>query len=320
MRNTREIANIPGVGADRWLTYISSLRPDYNRQAPADRLYFFRDYGRFKDLVEELPAGERIPLLILAYERYREFAQWKDFDVDRHFWISAYHILIGRLMTARLKPTAAEACVLLGVACPLSGHGCSPGQPVEIALRAFRNGPYAADLFESARAYREALEPLRAAEVRQARNALDLLLWHDVHRPARRCWTGRIQKALANMPVDEATAWQWLLRNASPSLWNSGVGKAWTEEAKRRLAAVGENRFLECVDQWFSFSGGQRVQLSAPGSHILRLLILYAGLADAARALPILARVSAVEWSQREPMKKVVDGLTRMLETRQSAV
>jgi hypothetical protein len=305
------------VGFDRWETYLESLRAEYHKQAPAERVYFFRDYGTFKDFVEKLPRSDRIPLLILAYERSRDVERSNNFDGDRHFLASAYGILTGRLLAAKLKPNGAEACVILGVACPLSGHGCNPLQPIEIAERAFRNRPYPADLFESARAYRETLEPLCTAQARKARKALDLLLWHDVLRPARTCWTSRIQRAIAAMKAEEAFAWQWLLRNSSAGMWNSGAGKAWQEEGKLRLATLGEDRFLERIDRWFLFSGEERVRLSTAGSYFLRLLILYGGLANPARALPILARLSAVHWSQREPMKKVMDGLARMMQARQ---
>ena len=295
---------------------MSSWRAEYSERAPADRLYFFRDHSRFRDLLKKLPRNERIPLLILAYERYRDFDILNDFDGAHYFWTSTYGILINRLLAAKLKPTDAEACVILGVACPHSGHGCNLLQPIELAERAFRNRPYPTDLFDSAHSYGETLAALRSAQARKARNTLDLLLWHDVRRPARGCWTSRIQRAIAAMKPEEAFAWQWILRNPSAGMWKSGMGQAWSIEGKLRLAALGENRFVDRLDEWFSFAGEERVRVSAAGSHILRLLVLYSGLANTMRTLPILARLSAVRWSQRGRMQKVIDGLTRMIQTR----
>jgi hypothetical protein len=205
------------VGFDLWEEHVASLRADYSEQSPAERVNFFRARARFKDLVKKLPRNERISLLILAYERYREIGELIDFDGGHYFWTSAYGILINRLLAAKLKPTDAEACVILGVACPHSGHGSNLLQPIELAERTFRNRPYPADLFDSAHSYGETLVALRSAQARKARNTLDLLLWHDVRRPARGCWTSRIQRAIAAMKPKEAFAWQWMLRNSPAS-------------------------------------------------------------------------------------------------------
>jgi hypothetical protein len=173
------------------------------------------------------------------------------------------------------------------------------------------------DLFDSARAYWETLETADSREAIKARRTLDLLLWHDVRRPARGCWTSRIQRAIATMSADESFAWQWLLRN-SPRSWNSATGGDWREEAKRRLITLSEDRFLKRIDEWFVFPKEELVRTSVAGGHFLCLLVLYCGIADRARTLPMLERLSAARWSQRGRVKKMVDGLTRVVLPRQT--
>ena len=301
------------VARELWEGFVTDLHAAYLARSAADRVCFFRDTAPFREFAASVPPAERVSLLVLAYERLREIDASGDFDGDRHFWASAYHVLVACLMAARLKPTPAEACVILGVAFPRSGYGYTPLQPIAIAERAFRFRPYAADLFDSALAYRETLQPLETVDGRKARQALDLLLWHDVRRPARTCYTNRIQRALAAMSPPEAAAWQMLLRHGSPRMWKSGIAKDWPEEARARLAALGEACFLHRLERWFHFAPRERLRLGKPGSHYFRLLVLYAGLVERSRAQPVLDRLSTVEWSGREPMRRVTEGLARLL-------
>jgi hypothetical protein len=295
----------------RWELYAASLYVDFEAQPSSACGDFFRDFGRFRDFVEETPPAERVPLLLFAYERLRGSMQPGDSERQKYFWHEAYGILIHYLLAANLKPSEAEACQILHAASHFHRDGEEMLPPVELAEKAFRHRPYSADLFAAARDYRERLCPFRSRHASQARSRLDLLLWHDVAHPSKGCWTSRIQRAIAAMSADEAFAWQWLLRNTSRGLWNS-VGKTWSEEAKRRFAELGEERFLRGIGEWLVFTGGERLRLSKPGSHMLCLLVLYAGLADSVRTLPILTGLAAVHWSQRERMQRVVEALLRM--------
>jgi len=49
----------------------------------------------------------------------------------------------------------------------------------------------------------------------------------------------------------------------------------------------------------------------------LCLLVLYCGMANRARTIPILDRLAAARWSQRGRMIRVVEGLARVILARQ---
>jgi len=297
---------------ERWELYIASLYVAFEGHPPGERRDFFRDYGRFREFVDETPQAERIPLLLFAYERYRGSLYPDPSDWQEGFWQSAYAILISDLLAAKLKPTEEEACRILRNAWHFYGNGQDALPPLELAEKAFRHRPYSAELFAAAGEYREMLRVLRSAAAGRARARVDLLLWHDVRNPARGCWSSGIQRAIAAMDAEEAFAWQWLLRNTARGLRNAGRGKTWSDEAKRRLAELGQERFLRRLDEWLVFSDEERLQLGKPGSQMLCLLVLYAGLAGGTKSLPILARLSGVKWSQRERMQRVVEGLERI--------
>jgi hypothetical protein len=296
------------MGFKRWEAYAAALHGEFDRQSPGNDSEFFRLYGRFREFVAELTKNDRIPLLIHAYQQYQECGSLDASERDSYFWHSAYSILISALFGAGLTPNEAEACAILRSAFHYCGHGDDVMPPIELAEKAFRNRPYSGELFDAARVYRERLGSLAAVRVQAARRRLDLLLWHDVTRPLRGCWTSRIQLAISAMSAQEALRWHLLLRNVSPGLWKSGQGKGWSEEAHRRLADLGGDTFLHRLDQWFVFGEQESIRLSVAGGDILRLLILYAGLVRQDRGLPILTRLTRVRWNER--MQKVVRGVS----------
>ena len=157
------------MGFSRWEIYTGWLRDKYRRYPDANRADFFRDCGTFKDFAEELPKDQRIPLLIHAYERYREVASSDDRDPGVYFWKGSYSILIDRLVAARRKATDAEACRLLAVAYPRAAEWRHLVEPIEMTERIFRNRPYPTDFFDSARAYREPLERVNPRQRRTRR-------------------------------------------------------------------------------------------------------------------------------------------------------
>jgi hypothetical protein len=268
------------MSQDLWDQYLHALRT--SQSAAPGGPHYFHDRGEVKTFVDRLPQDERIPLLLTAFERYREKAD--------PCLRNDYGRLVDLLLFARLKPSDAEACVMIGAAC--AGEEWDPAKPLEIAERAFRNRAYPNDLFDCARAYRDELEPRRTPRTKRARDTVALLLWHDVRHPARGCWMAGVQRAIAAMDKDEAFAWQWLLRNARR-------GKTWSEEARSRLEILGAGRFLDRLDTWFRFPPGARIRLSFAGTHYLQLLALYCGLTDRARASPILGRLASANLSLR---------------------
>ena len=295
----------------RWELYAASLYVEFEAHPGYDRSDYFRDFGTFKAFVEETPLAERVPLLLFAYERHLAPEPPNDSDGQKFFWRAAYRLLIGHLLGARLEPTEAEACHILHYSSGIDSPQYPPLPPIDLAEKAFRHKPYSEDLFAAVRTYRAALGLVKSTRASTARGRLDLMLWHDVERHSRGCWTARIQRAMAAMKPEEAFQWQWILRNFSRGLWNSG-GRQWAEEGRRRLAELGEDRFLERLDEWFVFAPGERLRLSKPGSQMLCLLVLYAGLTGASRSLPILRRLASVAWSQRERMQRVVEALARI--------
>jgi hypothetical protein len=60
--------------------YLASLRAEDLRQPPSERVHFFREYGTFKKLVEELTSKEKIFQLAEARGPLCELEKW----VRRH--------------------------------------------------------------------------------------------------------------------------------------------------------------------------------------------------------------------------------------------
>jgi hypothetical protein len=302
------------VDFSAWEEHIAWFRDEYRRIEPRERAYFFREYDVTRDFIEKLPKAGKVALLIYAYERYRDVDQSGAPGEDASFWTGAYGSLINRLLVARIEPTCAEACLILGVASHIA-EGCKLRQPIDIVERTFHHRAYPADLFDSARAYRDALALPHSAEARKAQRRLDNLLWHDVKHPQRGCWTARIQRSIASMSAKDAFAWQWLLRNAPAANPYSPAGRKWIVEGRRRLAELAEEQFVACLDEWLCFDDGAKIRLSEAGNYYLRLLVLYCGLATQSRTLPILQRVSSVTWPRRGKMTRMVEGLGVVLET-----
>src|SRR5262245_60837909 len=100
------------MGFERWEAYAADLHGEFERHSPPNDSEFFRLYGRFREFVAELPKNDRIPLLIHAYQQYRERGSSDASERDSYFWHSAYSILISTLLGAGLKPNEAEACAI----------------------------------------------------------------------------------------------------------------------------------------------------------------------------------------------------------------
>jgi hypothetical protein len=180
-----------------------------------------------------------------------------------------------------------------------------------LAERAFRDRPYSQPFFDAVLAYRETLRPTRSTSASNVKRKLNWVLWHDPRNIEKKCCTRRIQLAIQAMEPGAAFHWQWLLRNTAAGL-NAAPGVAWSKEAKKRLARIGDQEFLRKLDEWFTF-GDTETHLSAPGSAMLRLLVWYASLVDVDRSLPMIVRIARVSWVKREPALKIISALAWLL-------
>jgi hypothetical protein len=183
--------------------------------------------------------------------------------------------------------------------------------PIALAERAFRERPYSQELFAAARAYSQTLLPHKNRSARSARRKLEWILWHDLDHPLRDCWSSRIRTSLAAMDPNEAFAWQWLLRNTAAGS-NAAPGKAWVQEACRRLDQLGEPAFITRTNQWLRFPNPP-VRLSPAGAGMLRLIVWYGWLVDRDPIVEILGRLARVRWADPESARMAIASLAGLL-------
>ena len=139
-----------------------------------------------------------------------------------------------------------------------------------------------------------------------AKQELSWTLWHDQRHPEKHCWTRALQLSLAAMPRDEAFAWQWMLRHTTHAS-SQARGRTWLSEAERRLEQLGARCYRTRLEQWFVFPEKECVRLNPPGSNMLRILVSYGAVVPA--ALPVLERLSGVNWATPDTAHKVMTGL-----------
>jgi hypothetical protein len=291
----------------RWNTFVQTLPA----QSVSGRPDLAGEVERFREFVRQTPDPERIPLLLHAYDRYRELGSICGTDPAQRFESSCYSILISTILESKIRPTQEEAAVILRRSYHQCGHGSDVEPPLALAERAFRNHSYSDALFDAVAAYYETLRPTRSTTASNVKRKLKWVLWHDARRIEKSCCTRHMQNAIHAMPSPQPFAWQWLLRNTAPGL-NSSPGKGWIKEGKKRLSPIGEEEFLRGLDQWFNFPDA-KTTLSPAGSAMLRLLVWYASLVDVNRSLPILVRFTRVSWVKRNPALKVVAALAWLL-------
>src|SRR5271165_2857859 len=172
-----------------------------------------QDLDRFSAFVGQLPAAERVPLLLYAYDRYRSLAVCGDPNDAAAFETSCYSILISTILRSGIQPDRHEAAEILRRSYHRCGHGSDVEPPLTLAERAFRNRPYSMELFGAVRAYRETLRISRGSHAANIKRKLGWVMWHDPRFLEKKCHTRRIQQAIHAMDAKRAFHWQWLLRN-----------------------------------------------------------------------------------------------------------
>jgi hypothetical protein len=283
------------MGLDRWNEFLQELRT----KSDSGPFELRREVDRFAEFVGRVPDAERIPLLLHAYDCYRELSACSHRENAQPFERSCYSILISYILHSKIRPNESEALEILRKSYHQCGHGSDVEPPLTLAEGVFRNRPYSLALFDAVMAYQETLRPTKSATAFNVKRKLNWILWHDPRHIEKRCCTGHIQRSIHAMEPQTAFAWQWLLRNTAAGL-NSTPGKAWLKEGKKRLSQIGEEEFLRRVADWFTFPTG-RTSLSPSGSAIFRLLVWYGSLVDVDRSLPLFVRITNVSWVQRGP-------------------
>jgi len=289
---------------------------DSLRQRSPNPCFSSKEIGKFHDYVASVPAGKRVPLLLEAYQVYRGEGHGtprRGCDAlngdERQIEKSVASVLISALLKSRLKPTEQETCDILKDSFHYCGHGSDVLAPLDFIEIAFQGKPFTPKLFKAARTYREALHELHGSQADTARGRLNCLIWHDVSKPDAQCYTGAIQRSIAEMDKEEAFAWQWLLRKTVPGF---RPGKTWPIEVGRRLDALGRDRFLQRLDNWIVVAK-KKTPLTNAGANVLRLLVYHATLFPAKAVVPILKRLIRIPW--KDPMQawEVYNALATLL-------
>ena len=265
------------MNQEPWILFQESLRAEHKGAFYAAK----RDFERFAAFVEQVPAPERIPMLLYAYDCYRALGVCGDPQGADQFETSCWSILISTILSRGIRPDQMESTEILRKSYHQCGHGSDVEPPLTLAEQAFQNQPYSPALFDSVFAYRETLRSSRSMHAANVKRKLSWILWHDSRRgknEEKSCHTRQMQQAIHSMDSENAFHWQWLLRNTAAGL-NSEPGKNWRTEGAKRLAKIGEEQFHSAIDSWFTFPQGD-INLSAAGSAILRLLVWYGSLAD----------------------------------------
>ncbi len=295
------------MNQELWISFQDALRAEHKSPFCASK----RDFELFAAFVGQVPAPQRIPMLLHAYDRYR--ALGRDPNQADQFETSCWSILISTILNSGIRPDQSESTEILRKSYHRCGHGSDVEPPLKFAEQAFQNQPYSKALFDSVFAYRETLRASRSSHAANIKRKLNWILWHDSRRMEKRCQTRQIQEAIHSMDSELAFDWQWLLRNTAAGL-NSEPGKNWQKEGRKRLAEIGEDQFHSAIDSWFTFPQ-EEVSLSAAGSAMLRLLVWYGALTDADRNLPVLVRLAHVSWDKRAPVGKAMAALAWTLRT-----
>jgi len=290
---------------DAWQGFLADVSARYGGRST----YFSEaERARFVQFVAGLAAGDRVPLLLHAYDRYRVLSK----SAPEALETSCNSVLISVIFSSKIAPTAEESIEILKRSFHCCGHGTDVEPPLELAFRAFDKRPFTTELFDAVATYKEALRASRGVTATKIKAESAWVLWHDVRKPEKGSWTAEIQKRIFELDEAERFQWQWLLRNVSASM-NAAPGKAWVKEAGKRLEALGKETFLRRVEEWLVFPETP-VKLSPTGSNVLRLLIWYADLADRERALPTLMRMARAHWTDEGPAGKVMGALARVLQ------
>src|SRR5579871_4731607 len=106
------------MSLESWEIFLDSFRADHASIFYASK----QDFKRFAAFAGQLPADERIPLLLLAYDRYRSLATRGDLDDAAAFETSCYSILISTILQSGFEPNQHEASEILRKSFHRCGH------------------------------------------------------------------------------------------------------------------------------------------------------------------------------------------------------
>ncbi len=305
MQPGEQIADGIVMHYEPWVAFMAALLEEKKGPFFASR----QDFERFGKFVELVPKCERIPLLLHAYDRYRELSVGNGGAFD----LSCWSILISTTLCSGIEPNGDEAVQILRRSYHRCGHGNDVDPPVSLAEKAFAGKPYTRELFDAAAVYRQTLRVSRSSKAANVKQKLSWILWHDPARIEKRCVTRRIQLAIHSMEPDLAFRWQWFLRNTQTSM-HAGASKSWCAEAGKRVQGIGEEEYLRRMDDWLTMQEGE-VELSPAGSSVLRLLVWYGYVVSPERSLPILVRLARAKWQKKAPVGKVMGALAWLIRT-----
>lgn len=301
---------VAGQTPSEWDHFLRSLQERYG----SGPVRLESEYGAFESFARSLPEDAVIPLLLNAYDRYRDLCLS---DHDAPLVRDCYSILIRTILQRKPPVTETHALAILRSAYHACGHGDDVSPPIEFALGVFENKPYSSELFAAVSCYREALRHVRASSAFNTKRRIELVLWHDPSRVLPKCHSRRIQLALAAMSERQRSAWQMLLRHQSLAMGPS-PGQAWFREAQRRICAIEACDFVARLDEWFTFPTSEPVVITGTGSHILRTLMWAGSLVPDQRVPSILRRTKAVRW-KGDGSAKVIAAL-QWIESREQSL
>ncbi len=155
------------------------------------------------------------------------------------------------------------------------------------------------------------------ASYQSAVQQVHMLLWWDESDAlnAAECWSDRVRADFRAMTGDRRARWRGALGHIKANS-SAKPSPAWLKGAAQHLAGLGADEFRDRFVAWFQpFAGDEPQRLSVAGSHVLRGLLWYAGVArDAALAGPALALLDT-RWKAKRNVDKAMVALTAVLET-----
>ncbi|MBV9152219.1 MAG: hypothetical protein JO204_10645 [Alphaproteobacteria bacterium] len=143
-----------------------------------------------------------------------------------------------------------------------------------------------------------------------------MLLWHDEHDPLdpARCWSDIVRGDLRSMSEAQRAAWKALFRHIKGNT-PAKPAKGWITEAEKRLAQVGHQNFLDCLNAWLApFQSAHPQALSVAGSHVLRGLLWYAALTQDPGLGAVVLTLLDAKWKAKRNVDKVMVALVNLLE------
>ncbi|HEX5235782.1 MAG TPA: hypothetical protein VFW25_10685 [Silvibacterium sp.] len=150
------------------------------------------------------------------------------------------------------------------------------------------------------------------ASMQSLRQTLYMLLWMDEWEPLdpARCWSECVRRDFRQMTGEQRLKWRALLKHLRGNA-PVRMPRGWARDARPLLDAVGLDDFQEKIESWFApFRSGQALPLSVPGSHVLKGLIWYCGVAGDERVKACALWLLDAVWRQKRNTDKSMVALT----------